>query len=121
MTRAHSPNAHMCALGSLRTREYKEQAAGNAAWKEECVLEMDRNRVEMLRKRYPKGTRLCLDHMEGEPQMPSGLKGEVFYVDDAGQIHVQWENGSTLALTEVDSFHKEAAPEKTKKRGEVSR
>lgn len=80
-------------------------------------MEMDRNRVEMLRKRYPKGTRLCLDNMEGEPQMPSGLKGEVFYVDDAGQIHVQWENGSALALTEVDSFHKEAAPEKTKKRG----
>ncbi len=84
-------------------------------------MEMDRNRVELLRKRYPKGTRLCLDNMEGEPQMPSGLKGEVFAVDDAGQIHVQWENGSTLALTEVDSFHKEAAPEKSKRKGEISR
>lgn len=84
-------------------------------------MEMDRNRVEMLRKRYPKGTRLCLDNMEGEPQMHPGLKGRVSFVDDAGQIHVQWENGSTLALTEVDSFHKEAASEKTKKKGEVSR
>ena len=73
----------------------------------------------MLRKRYPNVTRLCLDQMEGEQQMPSGLKGEVFYVDDAGQIHVQWENGSTLALTEADSFHKEASSKKTK--GEVSR
>ena len=82
-------------------------------------MEMDRKRVEMLRKRYPEGPRLCLDHMEGEPQMPSGIKGEVFYVDDAGQIHVQWENGSTLALTEMDSFHKEASPKKIK--GEVSR
>ena len=84
-------------------------------------METNRNRVEMLRKRYPKGTRLCLDNMEGEPQMPSGLKGEVFYVDDAGQIHGQGENGSTLALTERDSFHKEAAPEKSKRKGEVSR
>lgn len=84
-------------------------------------MEMNRNRVGMLRKRYPKGTRVCLDNMEGEPQMPSGLKGEVFCVDDARQIHVQWENGSTLALTEVDSFHKETAPEKSKRKGEVSR
>lgn len=82
---------------------------------------MDKTRVEMLRKRYPKGTRLCLDNMEGEPRMPSGLKGEVFAVDDAGQIHVQWENGSTLALTEVDSFQKEAVPEKSKRKGEISR
>ena len=84
-------------------------------------MQMERNKVEMLRKRYPQGTRICLDNMEGEPQMPSGLKGEVFYVDDAGQIHVQWENGSTLALTEVDSFHKEAAPKKERGTGELSR
>lgn len=84
-------------------------------------MERNADRVKMLRKRYPEGTRLCLDNMEGEPQMPPGLKGRVSFVDDAGQIHVKWENGSTLALTEVDSFHKEAAPEKVKKKGEVSR
>lgn len=82
---------------------------------------MDRNKVEMLRKRYPKGTRLCLDNMEGEPQMPPGLKGRVSFVDDAGQIHVQWENGSTLALTEIDSFHRVAAPKKEKGKGGLSR
>lgn len=65
-------------------------------------------KIDNLRKRYPQGTKICLDHMEGEPQMPSGLKGEVFHVDDAGQIHVQWENGSTLALVPgIDTFYKE--------------
>ena len=37
--------------------------------------------------------------------MPPGLKGKVDMVDDAGQIHVNWENGSSLALVPgVDSF-----------------
>ena len=50
---------------------------------------------------------MCLDNMENEKGMPSGLKGEVRFVDDAGQIHVAWENGRSLALLpEVDSFHK---------------
>jgi hypothetical protein len=29
--------------------------------------------------------------------MPEGLKGVVQHVDDAGGIHINWENGSTLA------------------------
>ena len=62
---------------------------------------------------YPEGTQICLDEMEGERNMPSGLKGKVCYVDDAGQIHVNWENGSSLAvLPEVDSFHKIGEPHK---------
>lgn len=45
--------------------------------------------------------------MYGEQQMPKGLKGIVDMVDDIGQIHVNWENGSSLALNvEVDSFRK---------------
>ncbi len=54
--------------------------------------------LEMLRKRYPAGAEICLEYMEGESRMPSGLKGKVLCVDDAGQIHVNWENGSSLAL-----------------------
>lgn len=43
--------------------------------------------------------------MESEPQMPKGLEGIIDYVDDAPQIHVNWENGSSLALIpEVDKF-----------------
>lgn len=35
----------------------------------------------------------------------SGMEGKVTGVDDIGQIHVEWENGSTLALNvEEDDF-----------------
>ena len=76
---------------------------------------MSREQVERLRKSYPVGSRICLEHMEGEQGMPDGLKGNVDFVDDAGQIHVSWENGRSLALLPgVDSFHRTG--EQTKKR-----
>lgn len=37
--------------------------------------------------------------------MPSGLTGTVTMVDSIGQIHVNWDNGSSLALqTDKDRF-----------------
>lgn len=59
---------------------------------------LSRESIETIRKQYPKGTKIKLCEMKGEKQMPSGLLGEVMYVDDIGQIHVKWKNGSTLAL-----------------------
>ena len=54
---------------------------------------------------YLKGMRILLNSMEGEPDMPSGLKGTVQHVDDIGQIHMKWDNGRTLALnSDKDSF-----------------
>ena len=67
---------------------------------------MKREEVEKVRQDYPPGTKVILHEMRGEPQMPPGLRGEVRHVDDAGQIHVHWENGSTLALTREDDFTK---------------
>ena len=62
--------------------------------------------VEQIKKRYPVGTRIQLDHMEGERDMPDGLRGVVKMVDDQGQLHMRWENGRSLALVpNVDSFH----------------
>ena len=61
--------------------------------------------IEHLKTKYKKGVRVKLISMEGEPQMPEGLNGVVTLVDDMGQIHVEWENGSTLALNiDCDSF-----------------
>ena len=41
------------------------------------------------------------------------MKGTVTHVDDAGQIHMRWENGSSLALNvEVDTFKKIEPEEK---------
>lgn len=61
-------------------------------------------KVELLRKAYTKGTRIKLYRMKGEDQMPYGLEGTITNVDDIGQIHVNWDNGSSLALCEEDSF-----------------
>lgn len=62
--------------------------------------------VENLRKKYTEGMQIELTEMRGEPQMPPGLKGVVDYVDDAGQVHMKWENGSSLAINvEEDTFH----------------
>lgn len=61
--------------------------------------------VEMIKKRYKKGIRVKLIEMEGEPKMKPGLTGTVRLVDDIGQIHVDWDNGSGLALNiDVDEF-----------------
>lgn len=62
-------------------------------------------KIERLQKKYPAGTRVKLQHMRGESQMPTGLTGTVWHVDDMGSIHVNWDNGSTLALIpEEDDF-----------------
>ena len=45
---------------------------------------------------------ISMDDIQAPPQ---GTRGKVVYVDDAGQIHVKWENGSSLALIPgVDKF-----------------
>ena len=50
-------------------------------WKGGICLDYEKQKIESIRRRYPAGTQICLDEMEGEPQMPAGLKGEVFCVE----------------------------------------
>ena len=70
-------------------------------------------KLKEIREMYPEGTHIVLTEMAGESQMPYGLKGTVKFVDDAGQIHMSWENGSSLALNIYeDTFEKVEAPEK---------
>ena len=62
--------------------------------------------LENLRKQYPVGTKIQLISMRNEkyPILP-GTVGVVTHIDDAGSIHMRWENGSSLALIpEIDSF-----------------
>lgn len=69
--------------------------------------------VEKIREMYSEGTQIILQEMRGESQMPYGLKGTVKFVDDAGQIHMRWENGSSLALNiDEDTFEKVETSEK---------
>ena len=76
-----------------------------------------REKVDRIKNQYPKGTQIELNSMKGEPQMPMGLKGVVDWVDDIGQLQMNWNNGSSLALNvDEDSFRiiqpeQDAAPE----------
>lgn len=56
---------------------------------------------------YPPGTKVECINMKDEKPVPPGTKGIVQKVDDMGQIHVRWENGSHLALIPgTDDFSK---------------
>jgi hypothetical protein len=55
---------------------------------------------------FPAGTAIVLDYMDDPQPIPEGTRGVVKFVDDAGQIHVKWENGSSLAVIPgLDRFH----------------
>ena len=72
--------------------------------------------IEHLRRKYPPGTRLQLSCMEDEFPVPPGSMGTVDFIDDAGQIHMNWDCGRSLALIPgVDSFSRLPAP---KEKGE---
>lgn len=70
---------------------------------------MSKNQLaEEYRKSHPPGTRIMLlSTTETLHPIPVGTKGTVRYVDDQAQIHMEWDNGRTLAiLLEEDSFRK---------------
>ena len=56
----------------------------------------DRETVERLRREYPKGTRVILEHMDDPQAPPVGTMGTVCRVDDAGNLIMRWDNGSGL-------------------------
>lgn len=79
--------------------------------------------VELIKGQYPAGSRIELGSMDDPlSPVPAGTKGTVLFVDDAGQIHMQWDNGRTLALVPgVDSFVRINGQEKAKKKGGEAR
>ena len=58
----------------------------------------DRATVERIRAEYPPGIRVKLVHMSDEHSPPPGTIGEVIAVDDAGQLVMKWQNGSSLSV-----------------------
>ena len=62
--------------------------------------------VEYYKQKYPKGTRIELIQMGDDPRpVPPGTRGTVNYIDDYGQIGIDWDNGSSLSLIPTeDSF-----------------
>lgn len=71
-------------------------------------FQASRSFAERMKRNYPEGTRIELDHMD-DPFAPiqPGSRGTVQYVDDIGQIGMKWDDGRGLALVPgEDSFHK---------------
>ena len=71
--------------------------------------------VEKIKLKYPKGTTIrCIKMNDPIHSIPSGMKGEVEYVDALGYIHMKWENGSNLTLIPTkDTFEKVIEKHKT--------
>lgn len=84
-----------------------------------------RQQVEFTRLSYPPGSRILLYQMtDPYAPVPSGTRGTVRYVDDAGQLRVAWDNGRSLSLIPgEDSFRKltqqEVAQEQSMKMEEM--
>ncbi len=57
------------------------------------------HRAQRLKEQYKPGTRIeCLSMADPWSPIPEGTKGTVTSVDDAGTIHMRWDNGRTLGL-----------------------
>lgn len=69
---------------------------------------MPRGLVDYYKNSFPPGTRIMLDQMNDDPNpVPPGTTGTVKFVDDAGTLHTDFDNGRSLGICpEVDSFHK---------------
>ena len=63
------------------------------------MREIRREMLEMLGKKFTKGTRVSLVRMNDPySTLKAGDKGTVIMVDDIGTIHVKWDNGSCLGV-----------------------
>ena len=67
----------------------------------------DRKTVAQIRAEYPPGTKVKLLEMSDKYAPPIGTIGEVVAVDDAGDLVMKWQNGSSLKIIlDVDRIRK---------------
>lgn len=67
----------------------------------------NKKRIEMMKQRYPEGTRICLDNMDNDPNpIPPGSKGTVQFVDDMGTVFCKFDSGRSFGVVPgEDGFH----------------
>ena len=69
------------------------------------MIGLPMEKLQELRNRFPKGTRVRLISMDDPQSPPAGTEGEVIMTDDIGTVHVAWDTGSTLgAVYGVDEI-----------------
>ncbi len=65
----------------------------------------NKEELQQLRALYTPGTWIKLIYMDDKQAPKPGTFGIVKYVDDAGTIHMKWNNGSSLGLiVDKDKF-----------------
>ena len=75
-------------------------------------LEQMRRKSERIKKMFPPGTRIVLQHMDDPYNpIPPGTRGTVDDVDDIGTIFPKWDNGSGLGLVYGEDSFRRLTPE----------
>ena len=64
--------------------------------------------INALKDTYPPGSRIRCIFMDDRRPVPPNTMGTVRTIDDMGQIHVSWDNGSRLALNVDDDLFESA-------------
>ncbi len=77
-----------------------------------------REEVERIRARFRAGMRVEVIHMGDPHALPAGTRGTIICTDDAGDLIVEWDNGSGLNLIpDVDDFR--ILPDESRDGGEA--
>ena len=57
-----------------------------------------KKQLDLWREQFPAGSRVILKEMQDPFPISPGTMGTLNYIDDAGQFHISWDTGRTLAL-----------------------
>lgn len=87
------PDGIVARLKATGVQEYFSRQIQPGGW-------LPQSQIQAIKEAYKKGTRVMLIEMHDPilDPVPEGTCGTVDFVDDAGQIHMRWDNGRTLAI-----------------------
>lgn len=85
------------------------------------AYDASRRFAERMKRLYPPGTRVLLNHMDDPyAPVPPGTKGTIQFVDDIGQLHMNWDNGRTLALVPGEDDFRKLTPQELAEENSVT-